>query len=48
MGFIVSYDSFAKTHHCRLDDVQVPVENLIGREGEGMKQIMVNLPLYSH
>lgn len=31
-----------RDHH-RLDDVYVPVSNLIGKEGEGMKQIMVRL-----
>lgn len=29
------------TTFIELDDVEVPVENLIGREGEGMKYIMV-------
>ena len=26
----------------RLDDVEVPVENLIGREGDGMRNLMLN------
>ncbi|OQV08333.1 Acyl-CoA dehydrogenase, domain-containing protein [Cladophialophora immunda] len=30
------------TTYIELDDVPVPVENLIGREGEGMKYIMTN------
>jgi acyl-CoA dehydrogenase len=38
----VSGQKCAGTTMIELDDVQVPVENLIGREGEGMKQIMTN------
>jgi len=30
------------TTYIELDDVQVPVENLVGKEGEGMKYIMTN------
>ncbi|KAI9375581.1 acyl-CoA dehydrogenase/oxidase [Aspergillus egyptiacus] len=30
------------TSYIDLDDVKVPVENLIGREGEGMKMVMTN------
>lgn len=32
----------AGTTFIELDDVEVPVENLIGNEGEGMKYIMTN------
>ncbi len=38
----VSGQKCAGTTFIELDDVRVPVENLIGREGEGMKQIMTN------
>lgn len=38
----VSGQISAGTTFIELDDVEVPVENLIGKEGEGMRQIMTN------
>lgn len=38
----VSGQVSAGTTFIELDDVEVPVENLIGKEGEGMRQIMTN------
>ncbi|KAK5172676.1 uncharacterized protein LTR77_002796 [Saxophila tyrrhenica] len=38
----VSGQKCAGTTFIELDDVQVPVANLIGQEGQGMKQIMTN------
>lgn len=38
----VSGQVSAGTTFIELDDVEVPVENLIGKEGMGMKQIMAN------
>ncbi|KAE8161907.1 acyl-CoA dehydrogenase/oxidase [Aspergillus tamarii] len=40
--FHVSGSKTSGTTYIELDDVKVPVENLIGREGDGMRTIMTN------
>ena len=40
--FYVSGMTASGTTYIELDDVKVPVENLIGQEGQGMKNIMTN------
>jgi acyl-CoA dehydrogenase len=39
----VSGGTASGTTYIELDDVMVPVENILGREGEGMKYIMVSV-----
>lgn len=39
---IVGGQNTAGTAYIELDDVKVPVENIIGKEGQGMKYIMTN------
>ncbi|KAL2834159.1 acyl-CoA dehydrogenase/oxidase [Aspergillus pseudoustus] len=39
---LVGGQNTAGTAYIELDDVRVPVENIIGKEGEGMKYIMTN------
>ena len=41
----VSSQIFSGTTFIDLDDVKVPVENLVGEENQGMKYVMVRLPM---